>query len=118
MDRWKEHSTTFFMGAFADISTAEVLSFLATSDGLLTKIQVTLAAAITVADAEVIVKRADGTVLGTLVIPFTGSGENVKAELEITNDNDLAEGELLTVETDGGSTGAVVAAFAVWMYRD
>lgn len=93
-------------GVIDDISTAGQIYIPVPEqfDGTIKQLVATLNNAITVADATLTVKNSDGTTIGTLVVPFTGSaaGTTVSADL-----NGLCRpNEAIEVETDGGSTTA------------
>ena len=104
-------------GAFANISNAEEIHFLCPVAGRVTKIQVSLEAAITVADADITLHDAADATLATLTVVVADSGVGSVHALELTTDVQVVDGQLLSIKTDGASTGAGVAPFAVWVER-
>lgn len=104
-------------GVIDDISTAGQIYLPVPKefDGTILQVVATLNNAITVADATLTVKNSDGTTIGTLVVPFTGSaaGTTVTANL-----NGLCRpNQAIEVETDGGSTTAAKCYVSVVIKR-
>lgn len=91
-------------GVIDDISSSNQIHIPvpAQFDGTILQIVATLNNAITVADAVLTVKNSDGTTIGTLTVPYTGSagGDTFTADLNGLCRPDKA----IEVETDGGST--------------
>ncbi len=84
-------------------------------DGTILQLVATLDGAISVADAVLTVKNSDGTTIGTLTVPYSGSaaGDTVTADL-----NGLCRpGEAIEVETNGGSTTAAKCYVTVVVKR-
>lgn len=104
-------------GVIDDISTAGQIYVPVPKefDGTILQVVATLDAAITVADAVLTVKNSDGTSIGTLTVPYTGSaaGDTVTANL-----NGLCRpNQAIEVETDGGSTTAAKCYVTVVVKR-
>lgn len=101
-------SRTCMSETFADISTASTIYFSAPYDGYLESIQLTLFAAITVADAVVTVK-VDNVAVGTaLTVAFTGSAKGTTFRREYQN-VPVRRGSIVEVITDGASTTTAIA---------
>ena len=104
-------------GEIANISTAGLVyipvpkSF----DGTILQLVATLDSAISVADAVLTVKNSDGTTIGTLTVPYTGSaaGDTFTADLNGLCRPDAA----IEVETNGASTTAAKCYVTVVVKR-
>lgn len=84
-------------------------------DGTIVQLVATLDGAISAADATLTVKNSDGTTIGTLVVPFSGSAAGDTVEVSL---NGLCRpNEAIEVETDGGSTGAAKCYVTVVIKR-
>ena len=118
VDTSREHQTHFIQGAFEDISEAEGVQFLCPSDGKVTKVVVVLLGEITVAPAGVQVSGGEDNVISGFDVVVAGSGAGVITTHEVTQDNDVSEGEILTIATDGGSTSEAGALWCVWITRN
>jgi hypothetical protein len=93
---------------FADVATAETLTFVVPTDGYLRKVETVLDAAITVAD-ETITVSVDGSALTpTITIANSGSAAGTYDSAEFFAP--VKKGSRVTVATAGDSTGAAGAA--------
>ena len=80
-------------------------------DGELTNILCVMNGAITGTDAEITL-YIDGVSQGqTISVPVSGSGDGVKVSLNLSPTYSLSSGEVLKLETNGASTGAVSLYF-------
>lgn len=104
-------------GVIDDISTAGqiYIPIPKTFDGTVVQMVATLDSAITVADATLTLKNSDGTSIGTLTVPYSGSaaGDTVTVDLKGLCRPDAA----IEVETDGGSTTAAKCYVSVVIKR-
>lgn len=104
-------------GVIDDISTAGQVYIPVPKefDGTILQVVATLDGAISVADAVLTVKNSDGTSIGALTVPFTGSaaGDTVTADLNGLCRPDQA----IEVETDGASTTAAKCYVTVVVKR-
>lgn len=104
-------------GVIDDISTAGQVYIPVPKefDGTILQLVATLNSAISVADAVLTVKNSDGTTIGTLTVPFSGSaaGDTVTVDLNGLCRPDAA----IEVETDGGSTTAAKCYVTVVVKR-
>lgn len=89
----------------ADISTADEVYIRIPSDGVLEGVYSVLHGALTNADATLTVKQTGSATatLGTITVANSGSAAGDVDSLSL--DTNVAEGDLIEVETNGGSTG-------------
>lgn len=100
-------------GRIDDISTAQVVYVPTLSAGRISRINVVLQSAITIADATITVKDSLGTTVATLVVPYTGSAAGDIVSATIGTSNSVSALDSITVETDGGSTDVAKLLFIV-----
>ena len=74
----------------------------------LAKVDTVLNGAISGGDATITVKNHAGSSAGTITVANSGSAAGDKDSLSPSSNNTFSAGDLLEIETDGGSTGAVV----------
>lgn len=96
----------FLQVAILDVSTADTIYVPVPAALTVQRVSTVLQGALTDADATITVKNAAGASMGTMTIPFTGSGAGDVATLVPASNNTIAADTFLTVETDGASTGA------------
>jgi hypothetical protein len=84
-------------------------------DGTILQILATLDAAISVANATLTVKNSDGTTIGTLVVPFSGSAAGKTSTINLSGL--CRPNEAIEIETNGGSTTAVKCYVTVVIKR-
>lgn len=100
-----------YTATLADISTAGSAYCAAAGRGKLVAIIVTIANAITVANSALSTEINGVAVTGgTGTMAFTGSGIGTSVTIRPTALNDVNEGDLLELITDGGSTTTAVTA--------
>lgn len=104
-------------GVIFDVSTAEVVYIPLPFAGTVTKLTTVLKAAINTADSTITIKNSSGVTMGTLTVAFTGSAPGDVDSVNITTNNVFTEDDYLTVETDGGSTGASDLHFSIMLER-
>lgn len=73
----------------------------------LIQVDTVLNGGITGSDATLTVKNGSGSSAGTITIAVSGSAAGNKDQLTPTSNNVFNAGDLLEIETDGGSTGDV-----------
>jgi len=91
---------------FVDVSTAEKIYVTVPFTGTLTKVYLTLSAAITTADSIVLVKNNSGGTAATITVAFTASAPGTQFTATVTTNNTFIVGDKLTIETDGASSTA------------
>lgn len=99
--------SVFVTAKIADISTAGQTYVPSPITGKLKKVTGVLNGAITGANSVLTVKAPDGTV-GTITVAHSGSAAGDVDSLDCENNNSVEKGELVEIETDGGSTNTVV----------
>lgn len=104
----------YLEGVIADVSTAEVVYLPAPVAGTITSLRTVLEGAITVADA-IITPKINGVAVtgGAITIANSGSAAGDTDSATPTAANTIAAGDYITVETDGGSTGAQRVWFVI-----
>lgn len=92
-------------GTIADISTAEVITFLAPFAGNIVAVTTVLEGAISGTDATITAKDKSGNSMGTITVAQSGSAALDVDTLAPASNQDVAINDPFTVETDGLSTG-------------
>lgn len=105
-------------GRIDDLSTADQVYLPAPDDGYVHELFVTLANAITSADATATVKTASGTV-GTVTLTQSGSaaGSTYSGTFSPNGTSYVSKGDYIEVETDGGSSTACEGTVCVILRR-
>lgn len=96
----------FITGHIPDVSTADQVYMPCPDDGVIVGLYATISAAITVADATLTIKTAQGTVSDTLTIANSGSaaGSTFYTDITPSEEGTVLDAGYIEVETDGGST--------------
>lgn len=102
---WTNRQMTF-SAVIADVSTAETVYIPMPYAGTVKKITTVLEGAISVANATVTAKNSAAASMGTITVAFTGSAAGDVDSLEPASNNTVTDNDYITVQTDGGSTGA------------
>jgi YbbR domain-containing protein len=89
----------------ADISTAEVTHIYIPVACTVNKVTSVIEAAINTADATLTAKNASGGSMGTITVANASSAAGDVDSLSPVSNNTFTAGQVMTVETDGGSTG-------------
>jgi len=92
-----------------DVSTAGQVYATIPWGCTLNSVSTVLNGAITGGDAVLTVKNNAGSSAGTITIANSGSAAGDKDSLEPSSNNTFSAGDLLEIETDGGSTNAIAA---------
>jgi hypothetical protein len=100
---------------FADVATAETLTFVVPDAGFLRKVETVIDGAITAANETITVARNGSNLSPTITITQSGSaaGDYDSAEFYVG----VAKGDRITVTTAGSSTGPQGAAVTVTLSR-
>jgi len=91
----------------ADISSAGQTYICSPFTGNVAKVYSVIEGAIADADATLTVKDKDGNSMGTITVAFSGSGGGDVDNLTPSSNQDVSAGDMIEIETDGGSTNAV-----------
>lgn len=108
----------FLYGSIPDISTADNLMLTVPDGGEIIKIMSVIENAITVGDAT-LTSKINGTAVtgGTITIATAGSAAWDQDSCAPTAANVVNEGDVIEIETDGGSTTACQASIVVVVRR-
>lgn len=106
-------SPVYVSGQIADISTAGQTWLVSPIAGLVTKVYGVLQGAITGADATLTVKDKDGNSMGTITVANASSAAGDVDSLTPAANNDVAAGDAIEIETDGGSTNVVIESIII-----
>lgn len=104
-------------GFVVDVSAAETVYVPIPYAGNVVRVVGVLTAAIDTADATVTVKDNAGNAMGAIVVAHTGSAAGDIDTLTPASNQDVTDNDYLTVETDGGSTGASQWTFTIVIER-
>ena len=108
----------FLCGSIPDLSTADNLMLVVPDGGQIIKIMSVIENAITTADATLTAK-INGTAVtgGTITVAYSGSAAWDQDSCEPTAANTVNEGDVIEIETDGGSTVACQTGITVVIRR-
>ncbi len=108
----------FLCGTIPDISTADNLMLTVPDGGEVIKIMSVIENAITTGDAT-LTSKINGTAItgGTITIANSGSAAWDQDSCTPTAANSVSEGDVIEIETDGGSTVACQASITVVVRR-
>ncbi len=90
-----------------DVSSAGQVYATIPWDCTLTKVDTVLNGAITGGDAAITVKNNAGSTAGSITVANSGSATGDKDSVSPSSNNTFSAGDLLEIETDGGSTNAI-----------
>ena len=105
-------------GLIANVSTAEVVRIPIPYAGTVVKIVTVLGAAISGANANVLLKNAAAATMGGVTVAFTGSAAGDVDFDDTLANNAVTTNSLVSVETDGGSTDAAQLWFTITVERN
>ncbi len=106
----------FLYGKIVDVSTAGQIYIAVPDKGKIVKVFTALNGAIGGGDADITIKTAGGTA-GVITIAISGSGVGVVDTLIPTTNNDVIEGGVIEIETDGVSTNTVSVEICIVVRR-
>jgi len=95
-----------YTGVITDVSTSETIYIPIANAGAVANIVTVLEGALTTADATLTAKNAAGSSMGTITVAYTGSAAGDIDTLAPVANNTITANSKMTLETDGGSTGA------------
>ena len=97
-------SKILVQGVIPDVSTAAAIFLMSPVAGIISSISTKLGVAITTADATLAAKVNAGTTMGGITIAYSGSAVGDLDTLVPTENNTVAVGDWIRIDTDGGST--------------
>lgn len=99
-------------GVIPDISTSDTVYIPIPSASRITKLVTVLGGAISTANAIITAKNSGGSTMGTITVSTASSAEGDVDSQDISTNNVTSSNDYITIETDGGSTGAVPLYFS------
>jgi hypothetical protein len=100
-----------------DISTAGNTYLVAPFSGTITRVQLVIDGALTVADAEVTV-NVGATTVATITVEFDGSAAGDVYTQSVSSSNSVNDNQAIRINTDGASDGTVKATVVLTFTRD
>ena len=101
---WRKAGTYFLLARIDDLSTADTIYIPVPIACNLIKATITIANAITSADAIISFTDKDSNSMGNVTITQSGSAAGDTVAFTPSGNNDLAAADWFTIETDGGSS--------------